>query len=74
VWERLLATIPVESQHRPSQNGQLLQGHWQKFPPKHPKYIWMCKLIIIQRCCTCFELLVQSSVGGAKSMQKRAKI
>jgi hypothetical protein len=74
VWEQLLATIPVESQHQPRQNGQLLQGHRPKFPPKHPKYKWMCKVIIIQRCCTCFDLSVQGSVGHARSLQKHAKI
>ncbi len=26
--------------------------------------------VIIQRCCTCFDLLVQSSVGRATSLQK----
>ncbi len=54
-------------------NGQLLQGHRPKFLPKHLKYKWMIKLSIIQRCCTCFDLLVQSSVGHATSLQKRAK-
>jgi hypothetical protein len=57
VWEQLLATIPVESQHRPRQNGQLLQAHRPKFLPKHPKHKWVCKLVIIWRCCTCFNFL-----------------
>ncbi len=70
VWEQLLATIRVESQHWPRQNGRHLQGHRPKFPPKHPKYKWMYKLVIIQRCCTCFDLLVQSSVGHTTNLQK----
>jgi hypothetical protein len=64
VGEQLLATIPVESQHRPRQNGQLLQGQRPKFLPNHPKYKWMYKLIIIQRCWTCFDLLVQRSMAA----------
>jgi hypothetical protein len=38
VGERLLATILVESQYRPRQNGQLLRNHIMKSVPKDPKY------------------------------------
>jgi hypothetical protein len=49
-----LATIPVESQHQPRQNGQLLHTRITKPALKHPKYGWMCKHLIIQRCCIRF--------------------
>ncbi len=65
VWEWLLANIPVESQHRPRQNCQLLCTHITKSAPKDPKYKCMCKTI-----CTCFDLLVKVSVGHAMSVQK----
>ncbi len=38
VREQLLATILVESQHRPRQNGQLLHNHVIKSASKDPKY------------------------------------
>jgi hypothetical protein len=38
VWEQLLATILVESQHWPRQNGQLLRNYIIKSAPKDPKY------------------------------------
>jgi hypothetical protein len=53
-----LATIPVESQHWPRQNGPFLHTHITKSALKHPKYDWMCKLVIIQRCCTHFDFLL----------------
>jgi hypothetical protein len=78
VWEQLLATIPVDSQHWPRQNGQLLQAHRPKLLPKHPKHKWMCKLVIIWRCCTCFDFLGAKQCGSfyesAKQMLKIAKI
>ncbi len=54
-----LATIPVESQHRPRQNGPFLRSHItkSKLALKDPQYYWMCKLVIIQRCCTRFDFL-----------------
>ncbi len=74
VWEWLLATIPEESQHRPRQNGQLLHTHITKLAPKHPKYDWMCKLVIIQRCCTRFAFLGAKLCGRAMSAQKNCQI
>jgi hypothetical protein len=63
VGGQLLATILVESQHWPRQNGQLLQAHITKLALKHPKYDWMCKLLIIQRCCTRFDFLFAKLCG-----------
>ncbi len=40
VWGQLLATKPVEIQHRPRQNGQFLPAHITKAANKHPKYCW----------------------------------
>ncbi len=65
-----LATILVVKWYWPSQNDQLLHAYITKLGTKYPKYKRMSKLIIIQRCCICFDLLVQSSVGRALSMQK----
>ncbi len=58
-----LATIPVESQHRPRQNGPFLHTHITKLAFKHPKYDWMCELVIIQRCCTRFDFLLAKQCG-----------
>ncbi len=44
-----LATIPVENQHWPRQNGQLWRTYITKSALKHPRYDWMCKFVIIQR-------------------------
>ncbi len=35
--EQLLATMLVESQHRPRQNGQLLRNHIIEYVPKDPE-------------------------------------
>jgi hypothetical protein len=66
-----LATIPVESQHRPRQNGQLLHTHITKSVPKDTKYIWMC----VQNChhsemLHMFNLLVKVGEGHATGVQK----
>jgi hypothetical protein len=78
VWEQLLATRLVESQHWPRQNGQFWHAHITKLAKKHSKNNWMCKLVIIQRCCTCFDFLVQKLFGacyeGAKKLLKIAKV
>ncbi len=75
VWDWLLATILVESKHRPRQNGQLLQAHNTKLAIKHPKYGWMYKLIIIQRCCTHFDFLLAKLCGPFyEPAKKLAKI
>jgi hypothetical protein len=72
VWEQLLATIPVESQHWPRQNGQLLHTHITKLALKHSKYDWMCKLVITFRdVAHVVTFWVQSCVGHAMSAQKR---
>ena len=73
-----LATIPVERQHLPRQNGQLLHTHITKLALKHPKYDWMCKLVIIQRCCAHFDFLLAKLCGPcyecAQKFAKFAKI
>jgi hypothetical protein len=75
VWGRLLATIPVESQHQPRQNGQLLCTHIIKLALKHPKHDWMRKLVIIQRCCTRFDFLGAKLCGLCYECAKKpAKI
>jgi hypothetical protein len=43
---------------------------YHKIGPKHPKYNWMYNLVIIQRCCTCFDFMGQKCVGCAMSVQK----
>ncbi len=65
-----LTTIPVESQHQPRQNGPFLRTHITKLALKHPKYDWMHKLVITQRCCTRFDFLLASCVGRAMSANK----
>ncbi len=70
VWEQLIATIPVESQHRQRRNGHFLHTHITKSAPKVPKYKLMCKIVVIRRYCTCFDLLVKVSVGPTTSAQK----
>jgi hypothetical protein len=76
--EQLVATILVESQHQPRQNGPFLRTHITKSALKHPKYNWMCKLVIIQRCCTRFDFLLAKLFGRsyecAKKSLKFAKI
>ncbi len=42
-----LATILVVTRYQQSQNGRFLHAHVTKLAPKHPKYNWMCKLVII---------------------------
>ncbi len=59
VIQASLATILVVTLHQQTQNGQFLHHHITKSANKHPKYNWMCKFIIIQICCTCFDFLVE---------------
>jgi hypothetical protein len=72
------ATMPVESQNWPRQNGPFWHTHITKLALKHPKYDWLCKLITIQRCCTCFDFLLAKLCGPwyecAKKLLKSAKI
>jgi hypothetical protein len=56
-------------------NCQLLRTHITKSVLKHPKYDWMCKLIIIQRCCTRFDFLGAKLCGPDYECAKKiAKI
>ncbi len=66
-----LATIPVESQHRPRQNGPFLRTHIIKSALKHLKYDWVCKLVIIQRCCTRFDFLLAKLCGPCYECKKK---
>jgi hypothetical protein len=70
VGGRLLATILVESQHQPRQNDPFLHTHITKLALKHPKYDWMCKLVIIQRCCTHFDFLPAMLFGQSYECAK----
>ncbi len=73
-----LATIRVESQHWPRKNGPFLHTHITKSALKHPQYDWMCKLVIIQSCCTRFDFLLAKLCGPcyecAKKILKFAKV
>jgi hypothetical protein len=63
VWEQLLATLLFEILHQTRQYGQLLHTHITKSAPNDLKYNWMCKIVIIQRFCTCFDILVQCTLS-----------
>jgi hypothetical protein len=73
VGEQLLATILVESQHRPRQNSQLLCNHTIKSAPKDPKYESDNIVVMFRRLCCCFDLFMNVSMGCATSAQKACK-
>ncbi len=68
LWLCFVSYVLVESQHWPRQNGPSLHTHSTKLAHKHPKYDWMCKLVIIQRVLT---FCLQSCFGRAMSAQKK---
>jgi hypothetical protein len=44
-------------------------------PKTHPKYDWMCKPVIVQRCCTRFDFLGAKLCGPCYECTKKfAKI
>ncbi len=67
VWEQLLATKLVESQHRPRQNGQLLHTNITKIghqtpqikldvpTPHHSEMLYLFELIGSKQCGPCYE-------------------
>jgi hypothetical protein len=66
-----LATILVVTIYQQTQNGQFVHNHITKLANKHPKYNWMCKLVIIQRSCTHFDFLVQKLFGPCHERAKK---
>jgi hypothetical protein len=45
--------------------------HATKLALKHPKYDWLCKPVIIQRCCTRFEFLLEKAVLAVLWVHKK---